>query len=170
MHTEGHIGKPNRETTTAANTWNQLESEPWTPLNNTGLDVDVDPAGTCARTPLSSYLWAYTSELDVDPTGTCARTPLRRTATSWCTILNYTILYYTILYYTIIYYTIIYYTILLLLLLLYYSCSAKLCGHGDATLAGVRPIFKLRIAKFGIWVKHILKRRRWIFWAHRLII
>ena len=33
----------------------------------------------------------------------------------------------------------------------------------------IRPIFKLRISKIGVWVKQILKRRRWIFLAHRLI-
>ena len=33
----------------------------------------------------------------------------------------------------------------------------------------VRPIFELRISDFGIWVKQILKRRRWAFLAHRLI-
>ena len=33
----------------------------------------------------------------------------------------------------------------------------------------VRPIFKLRISKFGVWVNQILKRRRWIFLMHRLI-
>ena len=29
--------------------------------------------------------------------------------------------------------------------------------------------FKLRISKFGVWVKQIIKRRRWAFLAHRLI-
>ena len=29
--------------------------------------------------------------------------------------------------------------------------------------------YTLRISKFGVWVKRILKRRRWIFLAHRLI-
>ena len=40
----------------------------------------------------------------------------------------------------------------------------------DVSRAGiVRPIFVLRIFKFGVWVKLILKRRRWIFLARRLI-
>ena len=33
----------------------------------------------------------------------------------------------------------------------------------------VRPIFKLRIYTFGIWVKQIIKQRRWVFLVHRLI-
>ena len=33
----------------------------------------------------------------------------------------------------------------------------------------LRPIFVLRIFKFGVWVKQILKRRRWTFLVHRLI-
>ena len=33
----------------------------------------------------------------------------------------------------------------------------------------IRPIFKLRIFKFGVWAEQILKRRRWIFLARRLI-
>ena len=33
----------------------------------------------------------------------------------------------------------------------------------------VPSIFKLRISKFGVWVKRIIKRRRWIFLARRLI-
>ena len=31
------------------------------------------------------------------------------------------------------------------------------------------PIFKLRISKFGVWVKRFLTWRRWAFLAHRLI-
>ena len=33
----------------------------------------------------------------------------------------------------------------------------------------IRPIVKLRISKFGVWAKQILKRRRWTFLVHRLI-
>ena len=33
----------------------------------------------------------------------------------------------------------------------------------------VRPIFKLRIYNFGVWVKQFLKQKRWAFLAHRLI-
>ena len=33
----------------------------------------------------------------------------------------------------------------------------------------LRPTFKLRIYNFGIWVKHILKQRRWAFLVHCLI-
>ena len=33
----------------------------------------------------------------------------------------------------------------------------------------VRPMFILRISKSGVWVKQILKRRRWIFLVHCLI-
>ena len=33
----------------------------------------------------------------------------------------------------------------------------------------LRPMFILRISKFGIRVKQILKRRRWMFLARRLI-
>ena len=33
----------------------------------------------------------------------------------------------------------------------------------------IRPSFKLRISKFGVWAKQILKRRRWAFLARRLI-
>ena len=40
------------------------------------------------------------------------------------------------------------------------KCAAK--SH-------IRPIFKLRISKSGVWVKQILERRRWIFLVHRLI-
>ena len=41
----------------------------------------------------------------------------------------------------------------------------------DLLLLGtpLRPIFKLRIYNSGIWVKRILKRRRWAFLARRLI-
>ena len=31
---------------------------------------------------------------------------------------------------------------------------------------GIRSIFKLRISKFGVWVKGILKYRRWVVSAH----
>ena len=33
----------------------------------------------------------------------------------------------------------------------------------------VRPVFKLRISKFGARVEQTLKRRRWILLVHRLI-
>ena len=32
----------------------------------------------------------------------------------------------------------------------------------------IRPIFKLRVYKFGIWAKRFLKQRRWVFLVHRL--
>ena len=56
------------------------------------------------------------------------------------------------------------YDLLLLLLLL--------LNHSYLTIAiniTLRPIFKLRISKFGVWVKQNLKRRRWIFLVHHLI-
>ena len=43
---------------------------------------------------------------------------------------------------------------------------------GDSSaphLSTLRPIFKLSISKFGVWVKQIIKRRRWTFLVHRLI-
>ena len=61
---------------------------------------------------------------------------------------------------------------------------AKRCGHWHfkfengnlwktrelANYRGsLRSVFILRISKFGVWVKHILKRRRWIFLVRRLI-
>ena len=38
-----------------------------------------------------------------------------------------------------------------------------------ASESSTRPLFVLRIFKFGVWVKRILKRRRWIFLVYRLI-
>ena len=40
----------------------------------------------------------------------------------------------------------------------------------SASLRSIRSIFKLRISKFGVWVKQILKQRRWAFLAHRLLL
>ena len=59
------------------------------------------------------------------------------------------------LYYNL-YYTLHYYTIL------------TLC-YNLLFIRVLRSIFKLRIFEFGVWVKRILKRRRWTFLARRLI-
>ena len=51
-----------------------------------------------------------------------------------------------------------------------------LCGSAGRTQKSlkipqyIRPMFKLRISKFGVWVKQVFKRRRWIFLAHRLFV
>ena len=47
-----------------------------------------------------------------------------------------------------------------------YTC---VCVYIYIYIYNIRPIFKLRISKFGVWVKQILKRRRWAFLVHRLI-
>ena len=55
------------------------------------------------------------------------------------------------------------------------QCCLSKCEHGRKlsqycpALFVLRPIFKLRISKFGVWVKRILTSRRWVFLAHRLI-
>ena len=45
---------------------------------------------------------------------------------------------------------------------------ARTANHRPQFTA-IRPIFKLRIYNSGFRAKQILKRRRWIFLAHRLI-
>ena len=63
--------------------------------------------------------------------------------------------------------------LLLLLLLLLLPLLLLLSGEMSVLVAcappRLRPIFKLRISEFGVWVKQILKRRRWAFLARRLI-
>ena len=61
--------------------------------------------------------------------------------------------------------------VLYFLLLLYHMTSyVRNQRRGSAAMCwGFRHNFKLRISKFGVWVRRILKRRRWVFLARRLI-
>ena len=48
----------------------------------------------------------------------------------------------------------------------YFAPPSPACGRSpDGRQGVVRPIFQLRISKFGVWVKQTLKRRRWTFFS-----